>query len=366
MQILFVYLVVIPMIMDRLQGEAMENKIQEVNPFCGYGEISGCSPEYLSLHDFSMYLVYIPGHSLWYIKALFMWMVMLPAWLNLKLPLTFAFVACLSNKYFGNRGVNEFVGVLASSGAADYWPFVVLGGMVKFYNYDTKFYSHIKSKSGQIAGAAVIALTLFFAFACPFNLNWMNAFFPMTAEFKKTLHDDMWWYSFGLLGQMVLSSALVVGMIGVSPSYPSYFTRAAGFSLGAYILHFYVVLPLMATNFYDDDRNWSLYRPLFWKCIILGGVTSTVLMHPPIGKKLAYLVAPPMGWMYVNDKKKNKVDPKKAAAEKDFAQAAKQGAFGDIVNASRASLSDLDTQKAKGKLLFEDEKDDIVAPLIKT
>mmetsp|Transcript_13001 Transcript_13001/g.31855 ORF Transcript_13001/g.31855 Transcript_13001/m.31855 type:complete len:643 (+) Transcript_13001:135-2063(+) len=362
MMILFVYYICIPMI-KRRHGEddpQRNDLIAQINPFCHFGE-EVCNVEQLWFSDFLLYMLRVPGHALWYVKALFMWAVILPAWLNLRTPVFLAFLVWMGNKYFQMSGANNIVGMLSSAGAAEYWPWVVLGGVIKYYGYDKRMYKSMKTLPFILAGWGVIFLLLSFAVGAPFTLFHMGMFMPQHGSMASKAVDTQWWYMIGCFGWFMFTSTVCMSCVSIMPSFPSYFSRAGGNSFVAYLLHYFVLLLIWSNDFYNPMvYDHSPQSPMFLKATGLGAFTAIFLMHPQVAKYLIYLCNPPfLKWIFFNGEKK-KLKGSKSAGAKSGKKSISTDRFQTIWQNSlnlleRLSIRATTERKSNVKILDEEE-----------
>mmetsp|Transcript_8639 Transcript_8639/g.21258 ORF Transcript_8639/g.21258 Transcript_8639/m.21258 type:complete len:681 (+) Transcript_8639:1-2043(+) len=293
--ILWIYYVCIPTIKKTFKTEKDQHRIiAQINPFCNYGD-PRCNVEYLWEKDFILYMLRIPGHALWYVKAIFVWAVTIPAWLSFRTPVTLAFFAWMASKYFQADGANNTVGMLASAGAVEYWPWVVLGAAIKMYSYDKWAYKTLKTLPFNIAGWTVVFLLLSTCVGFPYDIKFLGMFLPQHGSMRSKAFDVQWWYMIGAFGWFIFTTTILISFVCIMPSFPTYFSRAGGNSFVAYALHFYIVLLIWSLDFYSPMLyDHSPQEPMFWKATILGAVVAALLMHPPIAKYLIYLVSPPI------------------------------------------------------------------------
>eukprot|EP00466_Bigelowiella_natans_P005876 jgi/Bigna1/89923/estExt_fgenesh1_pg.C_580063 len=106
-----------------------------------------------------------PAYILWYLQALFSWILLIPLWMNLKYPL----FASIVLSYSVLICTNSIFTPLSTSNAIKFWPFFVFGASIKFYEIDKRFYHFSKSGLFVYASWIMVFLSLAFSLWCPFT-----------------------------------------------------------------------------------------------------------------------------------------------------------------------------------------------------
>jgi len=304
--LMYYYYVFTPIVLARHKGSraTAEDIIQGNNDFAIDHDHNNQSYLELTLNGTSFFLHWLgkPAYVLWYLRSLFAWLLVIPMWLQLAYPITLSFFVGLVGMYFQP---NVSIVPLDYGLTLEMFPYFVIGASVKYYGWDKWLFDFAKDRLTQYASAAMILITFSFAFVCPFYVNgeW-HIFYPSFGAMKDKAYDGQWWYSIGVGSLMLTNCAMVFSCFSVAPTFPSYFTKAASFSLVPYMLHYMVVLLLVAFGFYGEGFSYRFDDGKWWATNFIGFGTAMVLMHPPIGSKFMYVINPPfIDWLFPGSKK---------------------------------------------------------------
>ena len=241
---------------------------------------------------------------LWYLQCLAIWSLLIPFWMSLRHPITLSIaVGCLVSYLPENLHRNSFSPLMA----LEFFPYFVIGATIKLRGWDTTAGEpgsvRLLSRDWRrtMTCVAVLGLHLALHVCCPYHETEEYGIFIAWRgmSFRTKTHDDQWWYPIGVLGAKLYTCSVVLSLLTLMPTRPSYATRAAKYTLSAYVLHYFVVLTLAMLGWYgsheieDDDAALMPH----WKVgitAIIAIATAQFLMFPPVARWLEKIVMPPI------------------------------------------------------------------------
>jgi len=124
------------------------------------------------------------------------------------------------------------------------------------------------------------------------------------------------WYSIGTGGGILFAVGISCAMVAVMPTYPSYFGRAASYSLVPYILHDKIQLMLLAVGAYGTPEHimGKMKAGNQVGIFVIALAVGNLLFVPALASRLRYIIMPPTAWMFDSDgssAKKRKDRPSK-------------------------------------------------------
>lgn len=253
-----------------------------------------------------------PFWTLWYIRALFVWSLLVPFWLRFRYPVTAAaIISALSTFAMGDA--TAFGMKLPYT--LNYFPFFVFGASVRYYGSDKWLLPLSRTNKIQWAARAVIITTAAFAFLCPFSTyEW--ALYATNDYAYHCTAAPRWWHAIGRLAYMGWSLTNVCAWISVLSDQPSYFASAGQYTIVPAILQYPIALLFLSTRMWGgkSDRGDSYQQELntskfmkgsfgngrFWLMLFFASLTANILMCPFVGWYLRWIVKPPMDWMFLD------------------------------------------------------------------
>mmetsp|Transcript_34336 Transcript_34336/g.63685 ORF Transcript_34336/g.63685 Transcript_34336/m.63685 type:complete len:222 (-) Transcript_34336:434-1099(-) len=153
------------------------------------------------------------NHStvLWYLRSLFAWCMLIPMWLTPALPFTAAFCFSSVILLYGTDILG--VATMFDTVTIAYFPYFVLGALIKYEGYDKALYRLAKNGYTFIVAQACVMVS--FAYYI----------FEMNAELREEYHkyipfrgwdkirDEVWWHVIPYFGVFCWSTLTVFAVL---------------------------------------------------------------------------------------------------------------------------------------------------------
>mmetsp|Transcript_31657 Transcript_31657/g.51426 ORF Transcript_31657/g.51426 Transcript_31657/m.51426 type:complete len:324 (+) Transcript_31657:845-1816(+) len=243
--IVFVYFVLVPVAQRHYHDkEKADDFLKSANQFY---ILEGLSFQAFKMEEFWIMWFGTPAYILWYLQALFSWILLIPLWMNLKYPL----FASIVLSYSVLICTNSIFTPLSTSNAIKLWPFFVFGASIKFYEIDKRFYHFSKSGLFVYASWIMVFLSLAFSLWCPFTSGEfiLYAAIANIDPLYVRSNDNSSYHLLGWTAFLVYSFAIQTALFSIVPTFETYFSRAGKFSLVAFILHYMALLVLGAIGY---------------------------------------------------------------------------------------------------------------------
>jgi fucose 4-O-acetylase-like acetyltransferase len=234
-----------------------------------------------------------PFWHLWFLVALLVWRLLLPAIARLRHPVLISLVVSVVAGYMPSIGP-----VLGSGRVFAMLPFFVLGWVARERGWSVP---PVPRRMPPLACRVLAAGALLGALAVAYLLvdtirSWhLREWVQMTDDYAAG-QVTQWWAGLLRLGLFGLAVVLAVAVLLLVPRRATRMTGWGRSTMYVYMLHLFPVYVLTTAT---DAVDWFDSAPRFLLLVLLAVAWSTLLSTAPVRRVLRPLVEPRVDWLFV-------------------------------------------------------------------
>lgn len=242
-----------------------------------------------------------PYWAMWFLFSLFLWRLMLPLFVNLKYPLTIAFILSIAAGY-----IDEADGFMSLSRTIAFFPFFLLGFYLQRHHFEVLFTTG-KRVAGWVGGILLIPLMYWLEFHSPLDLSLRRWLY--SADPYENLGNPEWYAGLIRVGFILLALVVSALFLAVIPREKTWFSSLGSRSLAVYLLHGFFI------KFYDAmDLGEKYPGPTLYILTTLGAIALTFFLSSRwVFNAARPLMQPKLNWIFHNQEKKKQQKLNKAA-----------------------------------------------------
>lgn len=232
-----------------------------------------------------------PWSLLWFLLALAVWRLLLPALAALRNPLLVSVAVSLTSGYFPGAG-----GAFDSGRILGMLPFFVLGWLLKERGWP-RGAGVLRRPTARARTVAAVVLTLAPVVAYlhidDVRDRQLRGFAQMGANYAD-LDTPEWWAALVRLGLLALAVLLGGAVLVLVPRAASWITRWGSRTVYVYVLHLF---PIYVLRELTDVQAWFDSAPRFLLLVVVAVAWTCLLSTDPVRRAFHWIVEPRCRWL---------------------------------------------------------------------